>query len=186
LWNRFCWSLFNRPAMMFSETTYLCGTKYSTHHGRRLRFRRSIWKTVGLCRPKPRNSWRSITKLFASSANSRFSLPVPYWAVMSAYPVRQVRPAPAAQSSERRLPARRHRPRCIDARRLVGAAAATLMPLVDVIRDQVFAAERIHADDTTVPVLQGQDADQPALDLCARRPPVRRARSAGGRVLLFA
>jgi transposase len=35
----------------------------------------------------------------------------------------------------------------------VGAAAATLMPLVDVIRDHVFAAERVHADDTTVPVL---------------------------------
>ena len=35
----------------------------------------------------------------------------------------------------------------------VGAAAATLTPLVDVIRDHVFAAERIHADDTTVPVL---------------------------------
>jgi len=35
----------------------------------------------------------------------------------------------------------------------VGAAAATLMPLVDVIRARVFAAERIHADDTTVPVL---------------------------------
>jgi transposase len=35
----------------------------------------------------------------------------------------------------------------------VGAAAATLMPLVDAIRDHVFAAERIHADDTPVPVL---------------------------------
>ena len=35
----------------------------------------------------------------------------------------------------------------------VGAAAATLMPLVDVIRTHVFAAERIYADDTTVPVL---------------------------------
>ena len=35
----------------------------------------------------------------------------------------------------------------------VGAVAATLMPLVDVIRTHVFAAERIHADDTTVPVL---------------------------------
>jgi len=35
----------------------------------------------------------------------------------------------------------------------VGAAAATLMPLVDLIRGHVFAAERIHADDTTVPVL---------------------------------
>jgi transposase len=35
----------------------------------------------------------------------------------------------------------------------VGASAATLMPLVDAMRDHVFAAERIHADDTTVPVL---------------------------------
>jgi transposase len=35
----------------------------------------------------------------------------------------------------------------------VGAAAATLMPLVEVIGGHVFAAERIHTDDTTVPVL---------------------------------
>jgi transposase len=35
----------------------------------------------------------------------------------------------------------------------VGAAAATLMPLIEVVRSHVFAAERIHADDTTVPVL---------------------------------
>ncbi|HKG01093.1 MAG TPA: IS66 family transposase [Xanthobacteraceae bacterium] len=35
----------------------------------------------------------------------------------------------------------------------VGAAAATLMPLVLLIRAYVFAAERIHADETTVPVL---------------------------------
>jgi transposase len=35
----------------------------------------------------------------------------------------------------------------------VGAAAATLMPLIETIRTHVFAAERIHADDTTVPVL---------------------------------
>src|SRR6201997_2148293 len=35
----------------------------------------------------------------------------------------------------------------------VGAATATLMPLIEVIRGHVFAAERIHADDTTVPVL---------------------------------
>jgi transposase len=34
----------------------------------------------------------------------------------------------------------------------VGACAATLMPLVLLIRTHVFAAERIHADDTTVPV----------------------------------
>jgi transposase len=35
----------------------------------------------------------------------------------------------------------------------VGAAAATLRPLIEAIRAHVFAAERIHADDTTVPVL---------------------------------
>jgi transposase len=35
----------------------------------------------------------------------------------------------------------------------VGAAAATLMPLVTAILLHVFAAQRIHADDTTVPVL---------------------------------
>ena len=35
----------------------------------------------------------------------------------------------------------------------VGAVAATAMPLVEAIRAQVFAAERLHADDTTVPVL---------------------------------
>lgn len=35
----------------------------------------------------------------------------------------------------------------------VGASAATLMPLVEAIRAHVLAAERIHADETTVPVL---------------------------------
>jgi transposase len=35
----------------------------------------------------------------------------------------------------------------------VGASAASLMPLVLSIRAHVFAAERLHADDTTVPVL---------------------------------
>lgn len=35
----------------------------------------------------------------------------------------------------------------------VGACAATLMPLRDEIKKHVLAAERIHADDTTVPVL---------------------------------
>jgi transposase len=35
----------------------------------------------------------------------------------------------------------------------VGACAATLMPLYELIKAHVFAAERIHGDDTTVPVL---------------------------------
>ncbi|MGJ5134931.1 IS66 family transposase [Bradyrhizobium oligotrophicum] len=35
----------------------------------------------------------------------------------------------------------------------VGAAAGTLMPLVEAIKTHVLAGERLHADDTTVPVL---------------------------------
>jgi len=35
----------------------------------------------------------------------------------------------------------------------VGACSATLMPLIEAIQAHVFAAERIHADDTPVPVL---------------------------------
>jgi len=35
----------------------------------------------------------------------------------------------------------------------VGACAATLMPLYELIKAHVFCAERIHGDDTTVPVL---------------------------------
>ena len=35
----------------------------------------------------------------------------------------------------------------------VGACAATLRPLYELIKAHVFAAERIHSDDTTVPVL---------------------------------
>ena len=69
----------------------------------------------------------------------------------------------------------------------VGAAAATLMPLVDVIRAHVFAAERIHADDTTVPVLaKGKTRTGRLWTYVRDDRPVRRARSAGGGVLLFA
>ena len=50
-------------------------------------------------------------------------------------------PAKASISTSRRWPTGSAR------------AAATLMPLVEAIRAHVFAAERIHADDTTVPVL---------------------------------
>jgi transposase len=40
----------------------------------------------------------------------------------------------------------------------VGAAAASLMPLVLAVRAHVFAAERLHGDDTTVPVLAKEQA----------------------------
>jgi hypothetical protein len=35
----------------------------------------------------------------------------------------------------------------------VGACAATLMPLYELIKAHLFGAERIHGDDTTVPAL---------------------------------
>jgi transposase len=51
----------------------------------------------------------------------------------------------------------------------VGAAAATLMPLNEVIQAHVFAAERLHADDTTVPGAgEDQDPHGTAMDLCPR------------------
>jgi len=50
----------------------------------------------------------------------------------------------------------------------VGACAATLRPLYELIKVHVFAAERIHGDDTTVPVLaKGEDPHRTDLDLCA-------------------
>ena len=56
----------------------------------------------------------------------------------------------------------------------VGAGAAALAPLHELIRAHVLAAERLHGDDTTVPVLaKGKTDHRPALGLCPRRPPVR-------------
>ena len=69
----------------------------------------------------------------------------------------------------------------------VGASAAALVPLVLAIRAHVFAAERLHGDDTTVPVLaKGRTRTGYAVGLRPGRPAVRRARPAGGRVLLLA
>jgi transposase len=50
----------------------------------------------------------------------------------------------------------------------VGACAAIRMPLVDAIRKHVVAAERIHADGTTVPV-PAQGPLQLSLSLRNRR-----------------
>jgi len=50
----------------------------------------------------------------------------------------------------------------------VGACSATLAPLVELIRRHVLAADRIHGDDTTVPVLaKKQNRDRAAVDLRA-------------------
>src|SRR5436190_2121399 len=67
----------------------------------------------------------------------------------------------------------------------VGACAATLMPLVDATAEHVFAAERIHADDTTV-ARQGQVPDRAAVDLCARRQALRWSDGSGSALLLRA
>jgi transposase len=48
----------------------------------------------------------------------------------------------------------------------VGACTVSLAPLIELIRRHVLAAERIHADDTTVPVLtKEKDGYRPALGL---------------------
>jgi predicted O-linked N-acetylglucosamine transferase (SPINDLY family) len=59
----------------------------------------------------------------------------------------------------------------------IGAAADTLMPLVEAIRAHVFAAERIHADDITVPVLAKGKTRTGRLWTYVREPaPIRRQR----------
>jgi transposase len=51
----------------------------------------------------------------------------------------------------------------------VGAVAATAMPLVEAVRAHLFAAERIHADDTDrAGAGEGEDSDRAALDLRSR------------------
>jgi transposase len=55
--------------------------------------------------------------------------------------------------------------------RWVGACSALMAPLVEALRNHVMAGTKLHADDTTVPVLaasHGQTKTGPALDLCAR------------------
>ena len=68
-------------------------------------------------------------------------------------PVREVRPASAAQPAERALCPRGHRLNLSTLADQVGACTAALAPLLELIRRHVLAAERLHGDDTTVPVL---------------------------------
>jgi transposase len=56
----------------------------------------------------------------------------------------------------------------------VGAAATTLMPLLEAIRAHVFTAERIHAHDTTAPVLAKGKTQTGRLWTAATMPAVSR------------
>ena len=69
----------------------------------------------------------------------------------------------------------------------VGACTAALQPLHALIEAHVLAAERLHGDDTTVPILaKGKTINGPHLDLCPRRPAVWRPGAAGGALLRLA
>jgi len=69
----------------------------------------------------------------------------------------------------------------------VGACCAVLTPLLRRVEAHVFAAERLHGDDTIVPVLAKGKTDTGRCWVYVRDDrPIRRPRSAGGDVLLFA
>ena len=103
-------------------------------------------------------------------------------------PVREVRPASAAEPPGRALRRREGVPLSLSTLAdQVGAGCAALAPLLQRLEAHVFAAERLHGDDTTVPVLaKGKTDHRAMLDLCARRSAVRRRGAAGGGVLLLA
>jgi hypothetical protein len=65
----------------------------------------------------------------------------------------------------------------------VDTCTASLAPLIELIRRHVLAAERIHGDDTTVPVLAEENHYRSALGLMSRD---GRPRPAAGAILLFA
>ena len=57
---------------------------------------------------------------------------------------------------------------------LVGTCTAVLMPLFYRLQAHVMATERLHGDDTTVPVLaRGKTDIARHLGVCTRRPAVR-------------
>ncbi len=68
----------------------------------------------------------------------------------------------------------------------VGAATAAYKPLHELIAWNVMAAERLCADDTTVPILSKGKSDTDRIWTCARRLPIRRRRSADGPLLRLA
>ncbi len=68
-------------------------------------------------------------------------------------PVREVRAAPAAQSTSGAVCPRRREPSLSTLADQVGGCAVVLRPLYELICAHVFAAGRVHGDDTPVPVL---------------------------------
>ena len=68
-------------------------------------------------------------------------------------PVREVRAASAAQPAVRPLRARGRRSLALDPGRPGRGLCVVLRPIYELIRAHVFAGDRVHGDDTTVPVL---------------------------------
>ncbi len=69
----------------------------------------------------------------------------------------------------------------------VGACTTVLQPLHALIEAHVLAAERLHGDDTTVPILaKGKTVTGAYLDLCPRRSSVWQSSAAGGDLLRLA
>jgi transposase len=99
--------------------------------------------------------------------------------------VREVRPAPAAEPAGERYAARACRSAC---RRspIRSAPARGAAPLHASIEAHVFAAERLHGDDTTVPVLAKGKTDTGRCWVYVRDDRPFGGRSAGGPVLLLA
>ena len=69
----------------------------------------------------------------------------------------------------------------------VGSVCTAFDPLLRLVETHVMAAERLHGDDTTVPVLaEGKTDTGRCSELCSRRQAVRRRRAARSDVLLLA
>ncbi len=109
---------------------------------------------------------------------------------------REILRSPAALSAVRHLCPGGFGTRSLDLVRGVGQGAWLLDPIVAVVRAHVFAAEKIHGDDTTVPVLApGSAAPRPggSGSMCAmidriaatprRRPPTSTAPTEAARIL---
>jgi hypothetical protein len=67
----------------------------------------------------------------------------------------------------------------------VGATAFALMPLYRRVETDVLFVQRLHSDNTTVPVMAMQDRYRQTLVVCPRRPAIRGYRFAGRIVSLF-